>query len=84
MTREETPTTNPALEETAVAAPIPLPVEQAKDAPLETNVFEKNGQVYLAFNQPVDAIHMTPKVARQLIRNLSVSALAADRNKPGR
>lgn len=61
-----------------------MPVEQVKDAPLEMNVFEKNGQVYLALNKPVDAIQMTPKIARQLIRNLSVSALAADRNRPGK
>ena len=84
MPPADNPTTSPALEETAPAAPILLPVEQAKDAPLEMNAFEKGGKVYLVFNKPVDAVNMTPKVARQLIRNLSVSALAADRNKPGK
>ncbi len=75
------PTTSPSQEETA---PVPLPVEQAQEAPLDLSVFQRKGQVFIAFNDGRKPLNMTPKVARQLIRELSKAALEADRNKPGR
>ena len=75
------PTTFPNPAETVN---VPLPVEQAQEAPLDVSVFQRNGQVFLAFSKPITALNMTPKVARQLIRELSRAALEADRNKPGR
>ncbi len=75
------PTTSPSQEETAN---VPLPVEHPQDAPLDVSVFQRNGQVFLAFSKPLTAINMTPKVARKVIRELSKAALEADRNKPGR